>query len=103
MTNSTTLSLIATITMLTWEEILIPKEMTPVRMRTITAATMLCPVPYAQSGMVMPADVITSAKYVDQPTATVLAPRASSRMRSQPMIQATNSPRLAQEEVYADP
>ena len=51
----------------------------------------------------MPACFITSAKYVDQPTATVLAPSASSRMRSQPMIQATSSPRLAYEKVYADP
>ena len=42
---------------------------------------------------------MTSAKYVDQPTATVLAPRASSRMRSHPMIQATSSPRLAYENV----
>jgi hypothetical protein len=31
----------------------------------------------------------------DQPTATVAAPSAYSRMRSQPMIQATNSPRVA--------
>src|ERR1700753_3947724 len=31
-------------------------------------------------------------RYPDQPTATVEAPRAYSRIRSQPMIQATNSP-----------
>ncbi len=43
----------------------------------------------------MPISFITSAKYVDQPTATVLAPSASSRIRSQPMVQATSSPRLA--------
>ena len=30
--------------------------------------------------------------YPDQPTATVAAPNAYSRIRSQPMIQATNSP-----------
>ena len=33
--------------------------------------------------------------FPDQPDATVAAPSASSRMRSQPMIHATSSPRLA--------
>src|SRR5258708_7180962 len=41
--------------------------------------------------------------YPDQPTATVAAPRAYSRIRSQPMIQAMNSPRVAYPYVYADP
>ena len=67
-------SLIATNTKLTCEEILMPTQMTAVRISTIAAATRLCPSPYAQPGMVMPASSITSAKYVDQPTATVLAP-----------------------------
>ncbi len=80
-----------------------PRQMTAVRISTIAAATRLCLSPYAKLGMVMPAWSITSAKYVDQPTATVLAPRASSRIRSHPMIQATSSPRLAYENVYAEP
>ena len=94
-TSSTMASLMATKTKLTCDEILMPTQMTAVRIRTIAAATRLWPSPYAQPGMVMPASFITSAKYVDQPTATVLAPSASSRIRSQPMIQATSSPRLA--------
>ena len=88
-------TLMTTITKLTCAEILIPAQMTAVRISTIAAATRLWPSPYAQLGIVIPACSITSAKYVDQPTATVLAPSASSRIRSQPMIQATSSPRLA--------
>ena len=94
-TSSTMPSLTATKTKLTCEETLIPMQMTAVRISTMAAATRLWPSPYAQPGIVIPASLITSAKYVDQPTATVLAPSASSRIRSQPMIQATSSPRLA--------
>ena len=39
----------------------------------------------------------------DQPTATVAAPSAYSRIKSQPMIHATNSPSVAYPYVYADP
>src|SRR4051795_5050816 len=100
-TSSTIASLMTTITKFTWDEILMPRQITAVRMSTIAAATRLCFSPYAQLGMVMPIWSITSAKYVDQPTATVLAPSASSRIRSQPMIQATSSPRLVSNRVYA--
>src|SRR5436190_12694838 len=93
MTSSTMASLMTTMTKLTCDDTLMPRQMTPVRISTITAATRLCFSPYAPAGIVIPAWSITSAKYVDQPTATVLAPRASSRTRSQPMIQATSSPR----------
>jgi len=42
-------------------------------------------------------------KYPAQPMLTVAAPRAYSRMRSQPMIQAINSPRVAYVYEYALP
>src|SRR5690349_22926934 len=41
--------------------------------------------------------------YPDQPRATTAAPRANSRNRSQPMIQATNSPAVANAYEYALP
>src|SRR3954469_2162796 len=103
MTSRTTPSLTATIAMFTREETFIPMQMPAVRMSTMAAAMRLWPSPYIHAGTVTPADFMTSAKYVDQPTATVLAPSASSRIRSQPMIQAISSPRLAYENVYADP
>ena len=37
----------------------------------------------------------SDTKYPDQPTATVEAAKRYSRIRSHPMIQATNSPRVA--------
>ena len=43
-----------TMTRFTCEESLIPRQITPVRISTITAATRLCPSPYAQSGRTMP-------------------------------------------------
>ncbi len=46
---------------------------------------------------------ITSPRYSDQPLATTEDAKANSRMRSQPMIQATNSPNVAYENVYALP
>ena len=45
MTKSTTNNFTATIAMLTCEEILIPVQMTAVRISTMTAATRLCPSP----------------------------------------------------------
>lgn len=41
--------------------------------------------------------------YDDQPTETVAAPTKYSRIRSQPMIHAANSPMDAYAYVYADP
>jgi hypothetical protein len=38
---------------------------------------------------------MNSEKYPDHPTATVAAPKRYSRIRSQPMIQAMNSPSVA--------
>ena len=61
-TKSTTPTLTTTIAMFTCEEILMPAQMTAVSSRTMVAATRLCPSPYAQSGIVMPAEDMTSAK-----------------------------------------
>ncbi len=44
---------------------------------------------------VPPENPSTVPRYEDQPLATTAAPMANSRMRSQPMIQATNSPKVA--------
>ena len=46
-------------------------------------------------GMLMPMSFRKETTYPDHPTATVEAAKRYSRMRSQPMIQATNSPSVA--------
>ena len=61
-TKRTTPIFTTTMAMFTCEEILMPAQMTAVSSSTMVAATRLCPSPYAQSGMVTPADLITSAK-----------------------------------------
>src|SRR4051812_20682334 len=54
-------------------------------------------------GNTNPSCCIRLLKYPAQPEATVDAPNAYSSVRSQPMIHATNSPRVAYPYVYADP
>src|SRR6266550_3110821 len=54
-------------------------------------------------GIVMPKLLSSETKWPDQPTPTVAAPAAYSSTRSHPMIQATNSPIVAYEYVYALP
>ena len=46
-------------------------------------------------GMLMPRSLRNETTYPDQPTATVDAAKRYSRIRSHPMIQATNSPSVA--------
>src|SRR6476661_1741881 len=46
-------------------------------------------------GMTMPTSLRNDTTYPDQPTATVDAAKRYSRIRSQPMIHATNSPSVA--------
>src|SRR2546422_9648752 len=53
--------------------------------------------------IVMPKLLSSETKWPDQPTPTVAAPAAYSRTKSQPMIQATISPMVAYEYVYALP
>src|SRR5207237_3278559 len=54
-------------------------------------------------GIVMPSWPRSDTRWPDQPTPTVAAPAAYSSTRSQPMIQATSSPIVAYEYVYALP
>ena len=51
--------------------------------------------PAMASGRKTPKFFSSEVKYPDQPEATTAAPRASSSIRSQPMIQAGNSPTVA--------
>jgi hypothetical protein len=70
----------------------------------MATATKLWCVPSIQLGSVTPnVSSITTRKYCDHPEATVAAPNESSSMRSQPIIHAISSPRLAYENVYAEP
>ncbi len=87
-------TLITTITKLTWRRDLDPEDDDTGQDQYDAPGQEVVPRRTPKPGIVMPASFRTSAKYVDQPTA-VLAPRASSKIRSQPMIQAMNSPRLA--------
>src|SRR5665213_495045 len=48
-----------------------------------------------RAGSFSPKSAARLTKYPDQPIATVTAPTAYSRIRSQPIIQATNSPSVA--------
>src|ERR1041385_1150928 len=57
----------------------------------------------SQAGMLMPKWLTSSTKYPAHPIATPMFPTAYSMIKSQPMIQATNSPSDAYAYVYADP
>src|SRR5947209_10802256 len=97
MTSRMIESLIATITAFTVLDVRIPRHSSPAISSTITAANTLWWSPYIQVGTwrFHGEELSTTLKYCDQPEATVAAPSASSSIRSQPMIQATSSPRLA--------
>ena len=95
-TNSTTKSLTPTSTMLTRIDSLMPMVTRVARTATSSMASrsMLPPGPRF-SGQGMPMLPRKTTAYVLQPWATTLAPSISSSSRSQPMIQAMISPRLA--------
>ena len=63
--------------------------------RAIECPTAVSGAVVRDSGSVMPISERNAVKYPDHPTATVDAPKRYSRIRSQPMIQAMNSPRVA--------
>jgi hypothetical protein len=91
MNRNTTASLMATMTALKRELSLTPTIITAVSRSTIApAARFTEPSPEIDSGIGN-----TEAKYCAQPTATAADPRVNSSTRSQPMIQATSSPREA--------
>ena len=96
-TSSTTATLIPVMTMLALAESLVPSTSTQVITATISTAP--------QSKLSGPRLIVVSSeppnwvnrlpRYSDQPLATTEAPSASSSTRSQPMIQAISSPRVA--------
>src|SRR5882672_6581450 len=86
-----------------------PVKMSPTFAHPATAAvTFACEhhcvgEPASCAGNVMPKLLSSETKWPDQPTPTVAAPAAYSSTRSHPMIQATISPIVAYEYVYALP
>src|SRR5689334_12278099 len=102
-TSRTIASLIATTVALNRADSLTPAMMIMVSRPTSAAAATLWCVPVTHAGRWMPMSSRNEAKYVDQPDATAAAPSASSRIRSQPMIQAMISPSDVYENVYAEP
>src|SRR3954454_3981517 len=97
-------SLIATMTAVTRDESLIPSTRTPAMINAMAIAGMLTVAvsPAIDDGSGTPRSPSSWLKYPDHPTETVAAPSASSSTRSQPMIQAMNSPNVAKENVDAD-
>ena len=94
MTTSTTATLIRVMTALTFDDSLVPSASNVVTIATMTHAHPS----RGSAGRVRcrrRANPNTSPRYVDQLLATVAAPTANSSTRSQPMIQATTSPKLA--------
>jgi hypothetical protein len=93
MTTRTTVTLINVMTALTFDDNLVPSASNVVTIATMTTA------PQSRfsgpSAISPPANPKTSPRYVDQLLTTVAAPTANSSTRSQPMIHATTSPKLA--------
>src|ERR671914_1410294 len=104
-TSRTTATLMVTMIALTREESLMPSTSRAVTTSTISIAGMLNVAfsPAIDDGRWRPMLSSSDWAYPDQPTATTAAPSASSRMRSQPMIHAGNTPIVAYENVYAEP
>src|SRR3954453_15815041 len=96
-TSNTIATLMPVITMLALADSLVPST----RIQVITATISTAP----QSNSIGPRVIVVSneppnwvnrlPRYSGQPLDTTAAPSASSRTRSQPMIQAINSPRVA--------
>lgn len=108
MTSSTTTTLMATTTAVIRADSLVPT--TRIAVRTMTSRKAIrskvppASGPDSATGMSQPRFVCMRWRtYPDQPTATTAVPRANSRTRSQPMIQAGSSPIEAYAKVYADP
>ena len=110
MKSRTTATLITTMTLLTVADSLMPITSRVVTRAMMTTAgrlnhavtvepsanvTTLPRAAWRWAGMRIPKSPRNETTYPDHPIATVTAPRAYSRMRSQPMIQARNSPSVA--------
>lgn len=94
MTSRTTAILIAVMIAETREETLVPIA------RISVIAPMMSRAPQSKLiepmwAVVLPLAPMTLPRYSDQPLPTTAEARANSRMRSQPMIQAANSPNVA--------
>src|SRR3954468_4048046 len=99
-TNTTsTTDLIATSNVFVSADCLMPITSSEATTRTMSAAGRLNRPSggglISDGGMTIPKSRAKLTKYPDQPTATVATLNAYSRIRSQPMIQATNSPIVA--------
>src|SRR5206468_2536041 len=110
MNSKTTATLITTMTLLNEADSLMPtmsKAVTAAIMKmagtlkravTVEPSASVTRVPRAAEncgGKMIPKSFKSETTYPDQPIATVTAPSAYSRIRSQPIIHATNSPRVA--------
>src|SRR5690349_1734424 len=94
-TSAITASLIATAIADTREDTLVPTaSSTPSTAISVTAPQSKVTEPSCTVAVSNPKTV---PRYCDQPLATTDAASANSRMRSQPMIQATSSPKVAYE------
>src|SRR3712207_3894881 len=99
-------TLIAVNTMLTRAEIFVPTASSVISTTTSSSAPQSNSMPPPPPTAVLtsrPTRASTFCRYCDQPLATTAAPTANSSTRSQPMIQAMNSPKVAYENVYALP
>src|SRR5690606_9264093 len=92
MMNSTIPTLIATTTAVTRPDSLAPSVPTTPSSSTTAIAPRVTGWPATGTEVGRPS---RSPAYSDQPTDTTEAARVNSRIRSQPMIQAMNSPRVA--------
>jgi hypothetical protein len=108
MTMSTMVTFVITMMLLTQADSCVPRTRRAVRTNRMPIAgrfMMPCTLGsdamrsigewYHWKGMLQPASWSTRLKYSLQAIATVAAPTAYSRQRSQPMIQATSSPMVA--------
>ena len=81
----------------------VPCEQSPACVVRSAASHQRNGAPVSDLGRLTPKSLRSSTKYPLQPTPTVLAPIEYSSTRSQPMIQAMSSPRVAYAYVYALP
>src|SRR5205823_1290890 len=117
-TISTTATLTITIAVLTFADSLMPMTISTVTAKVMITAGRLMIASGLHPAMLMTVQGAAASdggklmpmksrrklvRWPDQPTATVAAPRAYSRIRSHPITQAMNSPRVAYPYVYADP
>src|SRR5256885_2001203 len=105
-TNRTIATLIPVITRLTRDDSLVPSVSSIANTITSSNAPQSTSSPPMFAIVDTPSPKMypsTTCRYDDQPLDTAAAPTANSRTRSQPMIHAISSPKVAYENVYALP